>query len=274
MYTLLIAVVMVFITGFNGVAQEKLLPEEDEIHGWTLNDSTLCFNGLAQDCTSLYDVIDGGADKYLDRGFISGIFRGYSNDDGKEICVEIFNQNNKENAQSVYKAFDESEYISYNDIGELARLDTKILSEYNFEMIQDGYFMRFKCPKEDKYRDEMIKIAKLVEQNVRSLPIVNFQNQNNFSKNINISIKNINNKYYKIALGLNSELYKELNLLFINIYNSKGVLIRTLPAKRSGLEYIVNWDGENSSSIPVTQGLYTVSIQFQDYSVSKKVIVQ
>lgn len=274
MNPLLIVIFIICIAGLNVVGQEQLLPKENEIPGWTLIDTTSCFNGHAKDCTSLYDIIDGGADRYLDRGFVSGIFRGYVDDNAQEICVEIYNQNTKENAQSVYKALDESEYVIYDDIGDQARLDTKILSDYVLEVTQNGYFMRFVCPKEDKYKDEMINIVKSVVKNVRSSPIVNFQKKNKFSKNIKISIENIQNNKFQFKFSVNSELNRALYFPVIKLYNSKGSLIRTLRAKRSTSEYLVTWDGKNNNSISVTQGVYTVSIQFPDYSVSEKFLVQ
>ncbi|MFH1762032.1 MAG: hypothetical protein ABIA63_13120 [bacterium] len=74
-----------------------LLPEDNEVSGFTGKGSP----DIMTDEGSIFDAINGAANVYIERGFVEGIRKNYSNG-SVEIEVRIFNQGKNSNAGSLY----------------------------------------------------------------------------------------------------------------------------------------------------------------------------
>ena len=79
-----------------------LLPLDGEISGWQWDGSP----STASDQTSLYDLIDGGAEEFVERGFVSGVLHRYGGSlEGAAATVELFiaDQGSESNARDIYE---------------------------------------------------------------------------------------------------------------------------------------------------------------------------
>lgn len=139
---------------------EGLLPKENEVSGWVFDTDSLCNEGTANDQQSLFDIIDGGALEYTNRGFVEGAYKGY-NDGSYGICVEIYNQGSSANALSVYQAMEDGVYMPVSSLGSNARLDTALLFNYEIELAEDKFFVRLTTVdiKTEQYKQAAISIA-------------------------------------------------------------------------------------------------------------------
>jgi hypothetical protein len=78
-----------------------LLPLDGEISGWQWDGSP----ASATDQASLYDLIDGGAEEFVERGFVSGVLHRYRGSlEGAAATVELFiaDQGSQSNASDIY----------------------------------------------------------------------------------------------------------------------------------------------------------------------------
>jgi hypothetical protein len=73
------------------------LPGSNEIGSWALSGTPSPINTD----TALYNQIDGGAPKYIDRGWIASVYATYQQSGGS-INVAIHNMGTKENAESIF----------------------------------------------------------------------------------------------------------------------------------------------------------------------------
>jgi hypothetical protein len=73
------------------------LPATNEIGNWALSGTPT----IVSNDTGLYNQIDGGAPKYIDRGWISSVYATYQQG-GSSIQVAIHNMGNADNAQALY----------------------------------------------------------------------------------------------------------------------------------------------------------------------------
>ncbi len=139
---------------------ESLLPKENEVPGWVFETQQLCNEGTANDQQSLFDIIDGGATEYIDRGFVAGAFKGY-HDGSYAICVEIYDQGSSTNASSVYQVMEDGLYIPIGSLGSHARLDTSLMFNYEIELAEDKFFVRLSTVdnKTEEYKQAAISIA-------------------------------------------------------------------------------------------------------------------
>jgi hypothetical protein len=79
-------------------APAGLLPVDKAVESWVRAASPLTLNTDAQ----LYNQIDGGAPKYIDRGWVSSAYATYSQG-GSTLQVAIHNMGSSENAQAIYE---------------------------------------------------------------------------------------------------------------------------------------------------------------------------
>ncbi len=248
-----------------------LLPGENEITGWTfVSDS--CNSGLANDCTSLYDAIDGGADVYVDRGFVSGAYKGYT--DGVHcICVEVFDQGTYENALSVYQYYGEfGGYEPISDIGDSAHIDKSLMYEYVIELVNGKFFIRLDCLKDDIYKPIMLNMTQKID---RKLPIKNEPTITNSSNSRlgKISIYPSNGNYL-FKTTLSKYFTDRARIPEVSIYNLKGLLIQKLALKSFGTHsYITHWDGKNKTNVSVAKGQYTAILRKENVLIRKNFLV-
>jgi hypothetical protein len=73
------------------------LPATNEIGTWALSGTPT----IVSNDTALYNQIDGGAPKYIDRGWMSSVYATYQQGGGS-IQVAIHNMGNADNAQALF----------------------------------------------------------------------------------------------------------------------------------------------------------------------------
>ena len=245
---------------------EDLLPEENEITGWVFDTDSLCLQGTANDSTSLYTIIDGGAELYIDLGFVAGAFDGYT-DGSHPICIEIYDQGSPSNAASVYQATNDGEYKPITTAGDSARMDTSLVFNIEIEMIVDKFFVRIFTT--DTKEDAYIQAATSMAQNIAGeVGIIENHGLQNISPANHISVSHFRNNYQFIIQGKN--LFKEKNKLpEALIYNNKGQMIRRLLLRSVEKGFQAAWDGNNKEGQEVAKGLYTVIIRSDKGLISK-----
>lgn len=99
----LILFVMAQLSAQSGL--KHLLPSM--VNGWHASDDKY------YDPESLYDYINGGAELYISYGFKEVLSRTFTNADGEEIQVEIFDMQNPENAYGVFSQQREEEETQF-----------------------------------------------------------------------------------------------------------------------------------------------------------------
>jgi hypothetical protein len=77
-----------------------LLPIDNDISGFLKKGST----SVMTDQQSIFNAIDGEAQRYIDYGFIEGVKQLYSNG-GVDIDIQLFNQGSETNSQSLFERF-------------------------------------------------------------------------------------------------------------------------------------------------------------------------
>ncbi len=117
------------------------LPTDNSVTGWVIEDNS-CFEGVAKNTTKLYEIIDGGADVYIDNGFFEAAFKGYT-DGTIDICAYIYNENSNTGSMAVYNHPDIAlgEYETVSNLGDAARIDTSNQFSYELELVKGKYYI-------------------------------------------------------------------------------------------------------------------------------------
>ena len=151
---LLVIIIIVFL-GFSKPEDHDLfyyLPKLGEIVDWAPVDSSKRFEG-----DSLYDYINGGADIYLEYGFIEVIAMDYANIKNKFIQLEIYQMENNESAYGIYSLNKGNEGKS-PDIGNEA-----FLGDYYLIFWKDNFLVTLTGYSSD---DETVKGLIALAQNI------------------------------------------------------------------------------------------------------------
>ncbi len=260
-----------------GQTPEELLPDEGEITGWTFDLDSNCNEGIAEDDSSLFDAIDGGAEVYIERGFVAGAYDGYT-DGSNNICVEIYDQGTPQNAYLVYHFYDTSAHDStffpfllIPDLGDSARLDTTYVFDYVLEMLLGKFFMRFIGPRDEQIKETIIDFAKNIENQVPIITGPYISPQTGGLGEINVYPSN---GIYMFKIMLNPNYFEKSQNPKLAIYNSKGRLILTLLLHSFGSQhYISMWDGKNRKGALIAKGIYTAIINCNGIVLQKTFVV-
>ena len=123
---------LIFILYLNVFAQSdinKLLPDSKACNGWQKDGEAETYNAA-----NLYDFIDGGADIYLEYGFVQAITQEYQKDNFV-VTIDIFQMKSAEAAYGIYSS------IRNKDDQQLAIGAEGILTDYQVTFRQDCYFV-------------------------------------------------------------------------------------------------------------------------------------
>jgi len=136
-----------------------LLPDDNEISGWEGIDA----HQEANDLDSLYELINGGAEIFIDNGFISAAFQTYNSCIGgvcstAPVQLRIYDQGDSANSLAVYNRVGSGIGIPWDGAGTEARIDESALAAYTIEFWKSNFFVQVVI--EDK-TDEALNIAKL-----------------------------------------------------------------------------------------------------------------
>lgn len=140
-----------------------LLPTDNEISGWT----ALGAYEEADDYDSLYAIIDGGAQVFIDNGFVSGAFQEYISSTGgvggANVIVRIYDQGSEANAKIIYDKTSTGLTIPWSGAGKEARIDQSALASYIIEFYQRNFFVQVYIQQKT---DEALNIAKLFASHI------------------------------------------------------------------------------------------------------------
>lgn len=143
-----------------------LLPDNNDISGW----ETIGAYEEANDYDSLYDLIDGGAEVFIDNGFVSAAFQIYQNCAGGacsdvQIHVRIYDQGSEANAKATYNKVFTGIGVSWNETGQEARIDESGLASYSVEFWKRNMYVQVVI---EEKSDEALNIAKLFASHISS----------------------------------------------------------------------------------------------------------
>ncbi len=137
-------------TGSSAVPAD-FLPKNDDIQGWNKGDGQDDYRE-ATDYSSLYDIIDGGAEVYINHGFIEGVHQNYYGSiqsSSKTLQLLIYDMGDSTNAYNLYHdpAIIPTSH-STQDFGDEARLDEGALFDYALDFRLDKYYVELTLNKE------------------------------------------------------------------------------------------------------------------------------
>lgn len=141
-----------------------LLPDDNDISGWV----SVGAYEEANDYDGLYDLINGGAELFIDNGFVSAAFQIYENCVGG-VCstalvhMRIYDQGSEDNAMATYDRVATGIGIPWNGAGMEARIDESGLASYMVEFWQQSFFVQIII---EEKTDEALNVAKLFASHV------------------------------------------------------------------------------------------------------------
>ena len=141
-----------------------LLPDDDAISGW----ESVGVYDEANDYDELYDLINGGAEVFIDNGFVSAAFQIYINCVGgacadAAVHVRIYDQESEANAAAVYDRVATGIGMPWHEAGMEARIDESGLAVYTVEFWQRNMFVQVVI---EEKTDEALNIAKLFASHI------------------------------------------------------------------------------------------------------------
>lgn len=184
-------------------AQSKFYPASVlpvSADGWKARASDRTFDG-----ENLYDYIDGAAELFLSYGFSKVFNRTYSDENQREIIVDIFYMNSSRDA---YGVFSHSVGKAGNDFGRQSQVTNSSTIFW-----KDHFYISIMCnPSSDESKSVMLKLAGLLDKSIRQsgpLPeIINYLPTDSLDKE---SIR-----YFRHYVWLNSH-YTISNKNILNI---------------------------------------------------------
>jgi len=138
MRTIPLATIVLFALQACGSDTDPLasrLPANNEIDTWKLSESPTVLVGD----TALYNQIDGGAPKYIDKGWLRGVYASYVQE-ASSIQVALHDMGNSVNAQSL---FNYDYPISHMQIGDSpnAIVDVGLATAYTAKAYEGQYYI-------------------------------------------------------------------------------------------------------------------------------------
>lgn len=138
----------------------RLLPQESDLKGWTLDEEPQEAEGVR-----LFELINGGAEEYVKAGFSRAVLATYRNTEGKRINLDIYEMLSPESAKTVYrkKAGDKGKKVS---IGEEAALEDYYLNfrKGAYQVTVSGY------DTQKETQEWLLLMARLVAERLISSP--------------------------------------------------------------------------------------------------------
>ena len=114
---------------------------------------------LANDFNSLYDVINGGAQLYIDNGFEEGVFQPYTLG-SSSYNIEVYDQGSGKNARMVYdEVYPPSVELFFSSDTKEAVVDQSQMNSYTINYYQNNFFVRINATEKS---DAALNMAKLI----------------------------------------------------------------------------------------------------------------
>jgi hypothetical protein len=142
-----------------GITPIELLPRDGDIGGWMRDGIPI----EATNYDALYQVIDGGAQKYIDNGFVSAVFQDYKSVSGLSLQLQIYELATVTNVNALYDEL--TPVPSRPWIGGISdgRIDESALTVYTVEFIKGRFFVRVSI---NEKSETALEIAKLFASHV------------------------------------------------------------------------------------------------------------
>ena len=138
----------------------RLLPLESDLKGWKLDGEPQTAEGIG-----LFELINGGAEEYVNEGFKRAIMATYRNNEGKLINLDIYEMLSPESARSIYgkKAGDKGTKVS---VGEEATIGDYYLNfrKGAFQVTLSGY------NSQKETLNWLLHMGRLIAERISSLP--------------------------------------------------------------------------------------------------------
>ena len=169
---------------------EKFFPADNQIGEWVIKDSIETFFG-----DDLFYFINGGADIYLEYGFVKVAHANYMNSEEAKIHLEVYEMEDNKAAFGIF-TLNSSGNGNKIDIGEGA-----FLYDYYLHFFKGNYYIRCTTSAEDQLLMEAIKnfgtyTANMIDQKGQKLSLLEAINMQEFQP--------AEIKYFEGQLGLNN----------------------------------------------------------------------
>lgn len=224
------AFVIVIGLSLNGYSQVtdlmKAFPEDNFIPGWT-EDTVICRYGTANDTASLYLLIDGGAEVFLENKFKNAAAKGYANATDT-VCAQLFDQTNNTGASGLFTSFDtlitSPEIVN---LGVKTLIDTTLPTDFFLISHSGKYFLRANTYATKSAESKSFLIA-LAQSIIGKVPIT--------TPTISPSVLRLSRIYASTGpeqtiffLHGNLDNTVTQNSLILTIYNTAGKSLVSLP---------------------------------------------
>jgi len=140
----------------------ELLPRDNDISGW-MRDWNF---SEATNYASLYNLINGAAQIFIDNGFVSAVFQNYTDGSGLQLELRIYEMDSRENARWVYDELSQVAIIPWVDVVDTGRIDNSTLAAYSVEFQYENLFVQNIIHEKS---DRALEIAKLFASHVIDL---------------------------------------------------------------------------------------------------------
>jgi hypothetical protein len=129
-----------------------LLPVDNDISGFTKKGST----SVMTDQQSIFNAIDGEAQRYIDYGFIEGVKQLYSNG-SVDIDVQLFNQGDETNAQSLFERFYPTSPELISEKNPIVVIDHSLSTGYQILYTKQSILLRISTTEKSDFALNMAK---------------------------------------------------------------------------------------------------------------------
>jgi len=138
----------------------ELLPRDNDISGWMREGMPI----EATNYNELYDVINGGAQKYIDNGFVSAAFQDYKNTAGLSLQLAIYEHANEANVDALYEDLmpPATQPLIIEGIAK-GRIDESALMAYTIEFQKGKFFVQIII---NEKSEDALGIGKLFAQHI------------------------------------------------------------------------------------------------------------
>jgi hypothetical protein len=129
-----------------------MLPLDNDISGFLKKGST----SVMTDQQTIFNAIDGEAQRYIDYGFMEGVNQLYSNG-AVDIDVQIFNQGTATNAQDLYNYFFPTSSQPIDEPGANVVINHGLPNGYEILYARQNIFMRVTTTEKSDFALNMAK---------------------------------------------------------------------------------------------------------------------
>jgi hypothetical protein len=135
-----------------GADPVDMLPLDNDISGFTRKGAP----AVMTDAQSIYAAIDGAAEKYIELGFVEGVFQKYGNG-STDLDVAIFNHGSNANATAVLEEFYPTSPEVLLSGTETMVVDHGLSTGYSVHYVKAGVYLRIDTREKTEFTLNMAK---------------------------------------------------------------------------------------------------------------------